>query len=121
MLQIALEPNTPRLLHATIAVFYGAIHTVAKISNLPDRVADTQAFLDDLCRVCLSDNIGELRLGCCLGDGVLTCFRVFGQNRPSSSSSQTGTTKRCTISSTSWCVPAVAASNENKSSTDHTL
>ncbi|GAA5877826.1 hypothetical protein JCM3774_000188 [Rhodotorula dairenensis] len=56
VLQIALEPNTPRLLHASIAVFYGAIHTVAKISNLPDRVADTQAFLDDLCRICLSDN-----------------------------------------------------------------
>ncbi|GAA5989987.1 hypothetical protein JCM10908_002410 [Rhodotorula pacifica] len=56
VLQIALEPNTPRLLHASIAVFYGAIHAVAKISNLPDRVADMQAFLDDLCRICLSDN-----------------------------------------------------------------
>ncbi|BGP58145.1 hypothetical protein JCM8202v2_005806 [Rhodotorula sphaerocarpa] len=56
VLQIALEPNTPRLLHASISVFYGAIHTVAKISDLPARVADTQAFLDDLCRVCLSDN-----------------------------------------------------------------
>lgn len=58
VLQIALEPNTPRLLHASISVFYGAIHTVAKISDLPARVADTQAFLDDLCRVCLSDNPG---------------------------------------------------------------
>lgn len=81
VLQIALEPNTPRLLHATIAVFYGAIHTVAKISNLPDRVADTQAFLDDLCRICLSDNTGEFRLGCfCLGaESADVVFRRTGR------------------------------------------
>ncbi|GAA5887625.1 hypothetical protein JCM16303_001452 [Sporobolomyces ruberrimus] len=55
VLAIALEPNTPRLLHASIAVFYDTIYKVANASKLSERVGDMQAFLDDLIRVCLSD------------------------------------------------------------------
>ncbi|GAA6059871.1 hypothetical protein JCM10212_007076 [Sporobolomyces blumeae] len=55
VLAIALEPNTPRLLHATIAVFYSTIHKVANASKLSDRVGDMQAFLDDLIKVAMSD------------------------------------------------------------------
>ncbi|GAA6024859.1 hypothetical protein JCM11491_005677 [Sporobolomyces phaffii] len=55
VLAIALEPNTPRLLHASIAVFYDTIYKVANASKLTERVGDIQAFLDDLIRVCLSD------------------------------------------------------------------
>ncbi|GAA5959308.1 hypothetical protein JCM3765_006555 [Sporobolomyces pararoseus] len=55
VLAIALEPNTPRLLHASIAVFYDTIYKVANASKLSERVGDIQAFLDDLIRVCLSD------------------------------------------------------------------
>ncbi|BGP51608.1 hypothetical protein JCM10450v2_007558 [Rhodotorula kratochvilovae] len=51
VLAIALEPNTPKLLHASIAVFYGTIHAVANASKLSERVADLQAFLDDLVAV----------------------------------------------------------------------
>ncbi|GAA5825350.1 hypothetical protein JCM5353_005630 [Sporobolomyces roseus] len=55
VLAIALEPNTPRLLHASIAVFYITIYKVANASKLSERVGDIQAFLDDLIKVCLSD------------------------------------------------------------------
>ncbi|GAA5912338.1 hypothetical protein JCM8208_003330 [Rhodotorula glutinis] len=51
VLNIALEPNTPRLLHATIAVFYSTIHAVANASKLSDRVGDLQLFLNDLVKV----------------------------------------------------------------------
>ncbi|GAA5820207.1 hypothetical protein JCM3770_006060, partial [Rhodotorula araucariae] len=51
VLAIALEPNTPRLLHASIAVFYSTIHAVANASRLSDRVGDLQAFLDDLVEI----------------------------------------------------------------------
>lgn len=61
---IALEPNTPRLLHASIAVFYSTIHAVANASKLSDRVGDLQAFLDDLVKV-------AARMG---GASLLPCF-----------------------------------------------
>ncbi|GAA6021527.1 hypothetical protein JCM10207_005791 [Rhodosporidiobolus poonsookiae] len=54
VLEIALEANTPKLLHATIATFYDTIRDVANASRLSDRVADLQAFLDDLVRTCES-------------------------------------------------------------------
>ncbi|GAA5866451.1 hypothetical protein JCM8547_000629 [Rhodosporidiobolus lusitaniae] len=48
VLEIALEPGTPKLLHASIAVFYDTIRDVANASKLADRVGDIQAFLNDL-------------------------------------------------------------------------
>ncbi|GJN93987.1 hypothetical protein Rhopal_007050-T1 [Rhodotorula paludigena] len=54
VLAIALEANTPRLLHASIAVFYSTVHAVANASKLSDRVGDLQAFLDDLVKTCES-------------------------------------------------------------------
>ncbi|GAA5931207.1 uncharacterized protein JCM15063_002576 [Sporobolomyces koalae] len=56
VLAIALEPNTPRLLHASIAVFYDTIYKVANASKLSERVGDLQAFLDDLIQVSLSEH-----------------------------------------------------------------
>lgn len=124
VLQIALEPNTPRLLHASISVFYGAIHTVAKISDLPARVADTQAFLDDLCRVCLSDNPGECGDGCakivwpeCAPNSRFTLM----QNRPNSSSWRTDTTRRRTTFSTSWSVFLPLPEAQSGSQTDRRI
>ncbi|GAA5851019.1 hypothetical protein JCM3766R1_007104 [Sporobolomyces carnicolor] len=58
VLAIALEPNTPRLLHASIAVFYDTIYKVANASKLSERVGDIQVFLDDLIKVSLSDKNG---------------------------------------------------------------
>lgn len=62
VLNIVMEPNTPRLLHASIAVFYGTIYKVANASNLAARLGDLQAFLDDLIHVAYSDKKSELRV-----------------------------------------------------------
>lgn len=61
VLNIVMEPNTPRLLHASIAVFYGTIYKVANASNLAARLGDLQAFLDDLIHVAYSDKKSESR------------------------------------------------------------
>ncbi|GAA5956736.1 hypothetical protein JCM21900_002166 [Sporobolomyces salmonicolor] len=58
VLAIALEPNTPKLLHASIAIFYDTIYKVANASKLSERVGDVQAFLDDLIKVATSGNNG---------------------------------------------------------------
>ncbi|GAA5869290.1 hypothetical protein JCM1840_004346 [Sporobolomyces johnsonii] len=58
VLAIALEPNTPKLLHASIAIFYDTIYKVANASKLSERVGDIQAFLDDLIKVATSGNNG---------------------------------------------------------------
>ncbi|BGP10521.1 hypothetical protein JCM10049v2_006413 [Rhodotorula toruloides] len=52
VLAIALEANTPRLLHASIATFYQTIHDVANASKLSERVGDIQYFLDDMIKCC---------------------------------------------------------------------
>ncbi|BGP72928.1 hypothetical protein NBRC10513v2_006332 [Rhodotorula toruloides] len=52
VLAIALEANTPRLLHASIATFYQTIHNVANASKLSERVGDIQYFLDDMIKCC---------------------------------------------------------------------
>ncbi|GAA5979388.1 hypothetical protein JCM11641_005020 [Rhodosporidiobolus odoratus] len=50
---IAVEsPLVPKMMHQTIAIFYDAIRAVANASRLGDRVADFQAFLDDLVKTC---------------------------------------------------------------------
>lgn len=53
-----MESNTPHLLHASIAVFYNTIHSVANASNLAARLGDLQAFLDDLIKTSFSNKKG---------------------------------------------------------------
>lgn len=53
-----MESNTPRILHASIAVFYDTIYKVANASNLAARLGDLQAFLNDLITTAFSDEKG---------------------------------------------------------------
>ncbi|KAK4046130.1 hypothetical protein OIV83_006326 [Microbotryomycetes sp. JL201] len=53
---VVMEPNTPRALHESIAVFYNTIYKVANASNLAARLGDLQAFLDDLIKTGYSEN-----------------------------------------------------------------
>lgn len=43
-----MEPNTPHLLKASIAVFYDAIWNIANASDLARALGDLQAFITDL-------------------------------------------------------------------------
>jgi len=62
VLELVMESNTPRILHASIAVFYDTIYKVANASNLAARLGDLQAFLDDLIATAISDHKGEYQL-----------------------------------------------------------
>ncbi|KAK4053580.1 hypothetical protein OIO90_003817 [Microbotryomycetes sp. JL221] len=53
---VIMEPNTPRALHESIAVFYNTIYKVANASNLSARLGDLQAFLDDLIKTGYSEH-----------------------------------------------------------------
>lgn len=92
-----MEPNTPRLLHASIAVFYDTIHAVANASNLAARLGDLQAFLDDLVKTSFSDHKGKL--------AALSISRLVGltsglQNRATLSTLQSATNRTSTSLST---------------------
>ncbi|KAK4703173.1 hypothetical protein P7C70_g3044, partial [Phenoliferia sp. Uapishka_3] len=56
VLEITNEHNTPVLLRSSISVFYNAIHSIANVANLADRLGALQAFLDDLIKVATSKN-----------------------------------------------------------------
>lgn len=48
VIEIVMEPNTPQLLKASIAVFYDAIWDIANAADLARALGDLQAFITDL-------------------------------------------------------------------------
>lgn len=106
VLAIALEANTPRLLHASIAVFYSTVHAVANASKLSDRVGDLQAFLDDLVKTCEGGKTGAFSSNDRDAGRAADLVRgpLFAQNRPTSSLWQVDMIRVSTTSFTSWYV-----------------
>ncbi|KDE09124.1 hypothetical protein MVLG_00839 [Microbotryum lychnidis-dioicae p1A1 Lamole] len=52
---VVMESNTPKTLHASMAIFYKTIYKVAEASILSERLGDLQAFLDDMIKVSYSE------------------------------------------------------------------